>query len=496
MFIRTALPIVWMAFVCTAQAQTTAAPALPETREQLLERLPKGDVWLAHAVNDLKPFWVHPDALGSPLGAFPTVRCDDGTLVNYEKPCPEVANSYLRNDRQRYLVALSRQTYGYGVLFHLTGDPVFMDYMRAGVRYIRENCIDPDGGGMRQAQNADTGEWGPKRAWRDPQQLAYGLLGMSFYYYLTRDPEVLPDILAAKDYILSSYYSDQLGVLRWMLEDNGAARASQRKLTAQLDQMNAYMVLLAPILPPDAQADVKWALRVLCSILMREFYSEKENVFFLQVDKPDDLDLEKTGTTDFGHTIKSLWMIRNTGLLTGDEDLVRFAEDKGRQVLERAYLSENGSWASAPLKGGQTNIDKTWWIYCELDQFAGSLALTDPLAARHLPNTHNYFLSYFPDKSYGEIWGLLDGKTNLPRITAPKAYQWKSAYHSLEHALVGYITSSALHGDPVTLYYNFVEPQAESMIQPYFYTGRLAALESFGDRRGREVQKVVFSEVR
>jgi len=477
-------------------ADAQDAPALPQTKEEILQRLPRGEWWLSHAIGDLMPFWTHPAALGEPLGAFPTTRCDDGTLPDYKNPCPEIRNNaWLMSDRQRYLVALSRQTYGYGVLFHLTGDPAFMDYMRAGVKYIRENTLDRTGGGMKQTQNPETGEWGPARERRDPQQLAYGLLGMSFYYYLTRDTEVLPDILAVKDYIFANYYSDRIGALQWMLADNGAQRADQKKLTAQLDQMNAYLVMLAPVLPAEAQTDLKWALSVLSRIMIGQLYSPKENVFFLQVDKPDDLDLEKTGTTDFGHTIKAMWMIRNTGLLTGEQDLVQFAEENGRKVLERAYLANNGSWASAPLKGGQMNIDKTWWIYCELDQFAGSLALTDPMAAKYLPNTHDYFFTYFPDKTYGEIWSTVDGKKNLPRREQPKAGPWKNAYHSLEHALVGYITSSQLHGDAVTLYFNFTSPQDDEMIKPYFYAGRIESKEGWPDERGGAVQKVVFRDV-
>jgi hypothetical protein len=37
----------------------------------------------------------------------------------------------------------------------------------------------------------------------------------------------------------------------------------------------------------------------------------------------------------------------------------------------------------------------------------------------------------------------------------PKQWQWKNAYHSFEHALVGYIVAQQLQGEPVTLYYAF-----------------------------------------
>jgi mannose/cellobiose epimerase-like protein (N-acyl-D-glucosamine 2-epimerase family) len=485
-----------IAIATLVPAQTP--PPVPATKEELLQRLHRGEWWLSHAIGDLMPFWIHPDALGKPIGAFPTTRCDDGTLPTYEKNlCPEIRNNnWLFSDRQRYLVALSRQIYGYGVLFHLTGDAAFMDYMKAGVKYLRENAYDRKGGGIAQTQNATTGVWGPQREFRDPQQLAYGLLGISFYYYLTRDPEVLPDILDVKNYIFDNYYNPKLTALNWMLADNGNARADQRKLTAQLDQMNAYLIMLAPALPADQQEDLKWACVSLSYIMIGQLYSPKENVFFLQVDKPSDLDLEQTGVTDFGHSIKAMWMIRNTGLMAGDQSLVEFAETNGRRILDRAYLADNGTWASAPKKGGKVDINKSWWIYAELDQFAGSLAMTDPMAARYLPNTHNYFLTYFPDKRYGEIWTTIDGNTNLPLNDQPKAWPWKNAYHSLEHAMVGYITSQQIFGEPVTLYYNFKSKPEDGTIRPYYYSARIESLTSTPDERGSEIQKVVFRDVR
>jgi hypothetical protein len=110
----------------------------------------------------------------------------------------------------RYLVPLSRQTFGYGVAYHLTGNPTYLAYMKAGIDYLRQHCIDPDGG-MFESQDLTTGAWGPDIRYRDSQQLGYGLLGMAFYYYLTRDSTILPDILALKNYIFDNYYNQSLG---------------------------------------------------------------------------------------------------------------------------------------------------------------------------------------------------------------------------------------------------------------------------------------------
>jgi len=81
-------------------------------------------------------------------------------------------------------------------------------------------------------------------------------------------------------------------------------------------------------------------------------------------------------------------MIRYTGLLTGETDLVDFAERNGTRVLARAYQESAGAWASGAKAGGELDLDKSWWIYAELDRFAATLALkpngTGRISATHL----------------------------------------------------------------------------------------------------------------
>lgn len=475
-------------------AVLVAAVSVLEAQPQI----PHAEWWISHTIGDLMPFWHQPAAWGNPWGDFATTRCDDGTLFDPAKPCPEIGtHGWLRNDwSKQYLVALSRQTYVYGVFFHITGDPTFMDLMRAGVAYLRSEAVDRENGGMRQVKDKATGKWDANHRLRDPQQLAYGLLGMSFYYYLTRDDTALEDIIAVKKYIWKNYYNEQLDALQWTLDPASSTQpAESRRLTAQLDQMNAYMVMMTPLLPAEEQEQWKSDLLRLARIMKSQFYVEKDNLFFLRADSPADLDIEKTGT-DFGHSIKALWMMRMTGLMTGDEDLVQWAEEKGKGILERAYQNDCGCWASGVLAGGALDLNKSWWIYAELDQFAASAALSDPSFARFLPRTYDYWLNRFVDKTYGEVWTALDGTTHLPKKDNPKQWPWKNGYHSLEHALVSYITTMQQYGEPVTLYYNFTKSPAPKTIRPYYYSGRIESIDLSADWRGGEIQKVKFRDVR
>jgi hypothetical protein len=94
------------------------------------------------------------------VGAFPSIRCDDRSLYNARKPCPEIGGDRPQL-HERYLVAVSRQAYGYGVAFHLTGNPVYLTEMKAGIDFIRQNAIDRTNGGNGHRSKSSERQLGP-----------------------------------------------------------------------------------------------------------------------------------------------------------------------------------------------------------------------------------------------------------------------------------------------------------------------------------------------
>src|SRR5262249_1914246 len=122
--------------------------------------LPLGSRWLDHLNKELLPFWNTESAFGSPFGAFPATRGHDRTLYDQQRPCPELSSNPWISPHHRHLVALSRQIYGYGVAFQLTGERAHLNAMKAGVDFIRQNAIDRVSGGLAVTQNPLDGSWG------------------------------------------------------------------------------------------------------------------------------------------------------------------------------------------------------------------------------------------------------------------------------------------------------------------------------------------------
>lgn len=489
-----------------APAPARRAPAASEARPALdavALSLPGPERWRAHLEDELLPFWTTPEALGSPPGNFPTLRCLDGRAYHADTPCAELASAppwIAREAGVEYARMKSRQVFAYGVGFHVTGDPSLLAHARAGVEYLRRHAYERDTGSAVSYWR--DGRPGPPPAQRTSQDLAYAQLGLAFYYYLTRDPEVLADLQRLKDHIFSAYYEPSKGLVRWVREASEAGQPGQEELVAQLDQINAYLLLLAPLVDEPERGRWLGDLGRLTRTLVERFYAPQEGLFWGAIHEPG---LRRLGSdhTDFGHSIKALWMTLLVGELVGDVSLVAFAREHAPPLFERA-AQPSGCWAASVGAGGELDRGSIWWTSAEFDQTVGTFALRDRSFGRYLPGAYRCWFERFVDPKGHEVWPFVsaDWPAELARPRKmPKAFHWKNGYHSTEHALVALLTTAGLQGRPVALHYAFRQMPDRDRIRPYLFQGTLAestpeplpAAPAFAGLRGL---RVVFRDVR
>src|SRR3954451_15537537 len=136
----------------------------------------RGDTWLRHHREALLPYWDRPEALGEPLGNFPSFRGRDGELL---LDSPE--------SRVRGLSTLARQVYGYSHAFMMTGEDRYLTYAKAGLDWINAKAKDPVYGGYygRLKINGD-----PVDPHADKLVFDVASLGLAYgmYFNVTRDP--------------------------------------------------------------------------------------------------------------------------------------------------------------------------------------------------------------------------------------------------------------------------------------------------------------------
>ena len=481
-----ALRITILAAAACSAAPPLATPNAPAPRPARVAAgdLPSLDRWRHHVTDEILPFWVTPAALGSPLGNFPTFRCNDGGAFRPEAPCPELAHppAWIASELGRdYTRMKSRQTYLYGVAFHITGDERYLEYARAGVAWLRDHAYERDTGSAVTYWAGSAA--GPPPDQRTAQDLAYAQVGLAFYYYLTRDPDVLADLVRLERHIMTRYWwpspGPPGGMLRWVLADGDKpGEARRQELVAQLDQINAYMLLVAPLIEDEAVARAwRTDLVRLARVVKDRYFAAEHGMFWGAVHDPALLRLG-TDHTDFGHSIKSMWMLYLTGELTGERDLVDFARPLVAPLLERA-AQPSGCWASGLGPHGQLDRGSQWWVHAELDQAAATLAGREAAAApyaRYLAASYACWFTRFVDHRDHDVWSFLPAEWTDDTFAGggpPKVFHWKNGYHVMEHALVSMITTAGLTGQRLALYYAFTRPPAPARIQPYYFAGAI-----------------------
>ena len=428
------------------QERSAPAPAGGGATGPVPAGLPTAADWVAHLERDLIPFWTHPEALGRPVGAFPTFRCHDGRAWDPAAPCPELAEApeWIRGALGRdYLRMRSRQTYLYGAAFHLTGDERYLELARAGVEAIRAT-VEADGSVPSWLEG---GRPLPAAGERTTQDLAYAQLGLAMYWYLTREPEVLDTLLRVHDHVFAAYWRADWGMLAWTREGPEAGR---QELVAQLDPVNAYLLLVAPLLPEPHRGRWLADLDRLAGVIVERYWDEELGLFWGRIDDPGERRLGGRHV-DFGHSIKALWMLERLAAATGDGELAAWARPRAERLLARAFVAETGCWAEGRREDGSLATGLTWWSFAELDQAAATLALAAPGPAAYLPATAACWQARLVDREHGGVWAWADAVD--PERHYAKAHLWKNGYHEAEHALVMALTAAALRGEPAAVWF-------------------------------------------
>ncbi|MGN1281838.1 MAG: hypothetical protein ACI4UM_08065 [Succinivibrio sp.] len=454
---------------------------------QNFEYLPTFSQWVEHA-NDLKKYWLHPDAYGVPVGNFPTWRCDDGTLRN-QKRCKgeQDIGGLMELTPYDFTRMQARQTFAYGALFNLTGDIKALELHQAGVEFLLKKAIDPEGGfynifengkPFKDANSVITG----RRLNRTSQDLSYALVGLAMNAYLTHDKRVIDVIKKSQKYIYDTYFDKDSQLMKWCLEDSVYDRKDQKELVGLLDQLNAYMILTWRVLPKKDQAEWSKLISKTVKAINKNFYNAQNNRFWGCTDNESCFVLDKGRHLDNGHTVKAFWMEYLAARGLDDDSLERFAKNGMKDTLKSAQTAEGNDWFGDLLYNRAS-----WWEYAELNQAALTLALTDDYI---LHNTFYPWINEAIDKEYGEI-----GSYGL------KTFFWRNGFHTTEHALIGAILSNGIRlkycqdneqcemDNYVRLYFAPVNYNDRNFT-PYLYSGDIVYVKDLG-----KVKEVVFDDI-
>ena len=320
--------------------------------------------WKYHVDSLLMPFWMSADAQGKTAGNYTAYRYSNGKAVDPSKLDFEILNPdyhqfYMANTdslRRDFVRVKSRQIYGYCIAYHITGNESYLFNAKLGLDYLIRKNVYADSSAVTFWDKK--GNSHPTRFQRNAQDLAYALLAPTIYYYLTRDEEILDIILKNNQFIWKEYYeksdlTENTKLMKWVLEDFEGDSTNIKELLAPLDQLNAYLLLLAKIAPDSLSTIFQNQIQKLAYSIKDNFYSPEYNIFWGRLNKKS-----FDGNSDFAHSIKTFWMLYIAANYIHDKSLAAFAIKGADQLLKTAYLEETGSWASK-YRDSSLVLDKT-----------------------------------------------------------------------------------------------------------------------------------------
>jgi mannose/cellobiose epimerase-like protein (N-acyl-D-glucosamine 2-epimerase family) len=275
---------------CSTAPQQPAQDGMPRSNE-----VSTGSVWMDHMVQDILPFWTSDQALGSPAGNFPTDRSVSGLADDSTDRWPRM---------------LGRQTFVYSLGYLMTGNPELLEYAAAGTDYLLENARAEDGT-WYETISASGSPW-PNTP-RMAQSTAYALMGPASFFFVTRNPEAESAIIETRNLMFNpDYYWDPedeciVDGLTMPAGSRVYLTAGGHELVAMLDQINAYMLLVQPVLSEEADRGIFLDDLELLGSRIVDLHWE-DGVFWGVSSQHGNF---RSRHVDFGHTLKSYWMLYN-----------------------------------------------------------------------------------------------------------------------------------------------------------------------------------------
>lgn len=380
-------------------------------------------IWLRHLREDILPFWIHPTALGDPVGNFPTERMQDGS------PVPGA----VRRTRMQ-----GRQIFAYLVSYELLGDRRLLDLAEAGLAWMDGHLRNPAGGWYPVSDEAGRPD---RSATVTVQDLCYAAFPRLELFRLTGDTAALADADAVLDLLLRGPFRLPDGVLADAMDSRYVERrpfeGATTNVVSYLDVLNLLLVRRIEIDSNPSFALVE-DLRQTVDRFVALYW--KDGVFWNDLENRTDWGAKHV---DFGHTAKGYAILRRTNRI-----LCERGEAPIRPDVE-AIFPELARAASDPAVGWRTDfLDSAttfrpgslqWWRHIQANQTSLLYADDVPDMASVAATGAARWLSLpFVDRGRA-IRGIREGLRPDGTLYGDdvawtcKANLWKNAFHEVDH---------------------------------------------------------------
>ncbi len=387
----------------------------------------QGDYWRSQALNDIIPFWVN--TLDKKGGGYFTDIGRTGTIGKNPLKYPRM---------------VSRLVYGFSTAYLLSGDEKYLNLAKHGLNYLKKYGWDHKYGGWFMELNAENLPTVPVKVLFDE---TYGNVGPVFYYYATGNQEAL-DLVAQTHRLMKekTWDAEYQGYFDWTEQDWSISNSNiEKSFNSQIDTASAYLIyyylnMKEPALLDDLKKIGNVAVERMYdpdTVCIRENYSKNWKYLGSYLGDQDQIDI--------GHNLKTAWVLLRIYQLTRDEKYLNCAKKLSAKLLESAWDSRYYGWyfsknAHQPAKNDNERR-KCWWTQTEGNFMLLNMynITKDRLYLDYFQKNAYFWDQYIVDHKYKEVYPYVSD-SGIPDASANyKANLYKSAYHSMENALMNYL---------------------------------------------------------
>ncbi|HBF37353.1 MAG TPA: hypothetical protein DDW50_08535 [Firmicutes bacterium] len=387
----------------------------------------QGDYWRSQALNDIIPFWIN--TLDKKDGGYFTDIGRTGTIAKNPLKYPRM---------------VSRLVYGFSTAYLLSGDEKYLNLAKQGLNYLKKYGWDHKYGGWFMELNAENVPTVPVKVLFDE---TYGNVGPVVYYYATGNQEAL-DLVAQTHRLLKGKAWDQeyQGYYDWTEQDWSMSNSNTEKsFNSQIDTASAYLIyyylnMKEPGLLDDLKKIGNVAVERMYdpdTVCIRENYSKNWNYLGSYLGDQDQIDI--------GHNLKTAWVLLRIYQLTRDEKYLNCAKKLSGKLLETGWDSQYGGWyftknVYQPVRNDNERR-KCWWTQTEGNFMLLNMynITKDRLYLDYFQKNAYFWDQYIVDHQYKEVYPYVSDSGIPDASTDYKANLYKSAYHSMENALMNYL---------------------------------------------------------
>ncbi len=379
----------------------------------------------------------------------------------------------LTSRQEKMIVTQARHIWTLSKIAEFTGDKVFTDYASHGFNFLKNKMWDHKNGGFYQIKSRE-GNFCDIEGWRDEKRIygnAYGLLGLSAFYKLTRYDTVLDFTQKVFEWI-DKYGHDEKskGYFQFLTEDCKVFNKQSEYHSIATDSIevgykdqNSSIHLLeafTELYNINKNEIVRKRLQeMLCLVrdvitndkgyLQLFFNNEWEPVSYRNAPKEIREENYQLDHVSFGHDYETAYLLLEASFALGIENDVKtlaVAKKMVDHALKNGWDHNNGGFYDGGYYFNEDKCEiiketKNWWAQAEALNIFLIMSKIFPDETKYIETfikEWEYVKKFSIDSEYGGwYWGGLDKEPFYK--TDQKGSIWKGTYHN-GRALMNCIT--------------------------------------------------------